>query len=52
MEATLYWEWLSGSCSSSASQTHAAHAFHVKLIWQAGEDGSDRRAQIGGAAFA
>jgi transposase len=35
MEATLYWEWLIGQLQLLGITAHAAHAFHVKLIWQA-----------------
>ena len=35
MEATLYWEWLVGQLRLIGITAHAAHAFHVKRIWQA-----------------
>ena len=35
LEATLYWEWLSTRLTESGHTVRVAHAFHVKLIWQA-----------------
>jgi transposase len=35
MEATLYWEWLSTRLVKADYAVQVAHAFHVKLIWQA-----------------
>ena len=35
MEATLYWEWLATRLAQAAHTVRVAHAFHVKLIWQA-----------------
>ena len=35
MEATLYWEWLSTRLAEQGHIVRVAHAFHVKLIWQA-----------------
>src|ERR1041385_6367466 len=34
MEATLYWEWLILQLDLAGIPACAAHAFHVKLIWQ------------------
>ena len=35
MEATLYWEWLATRLAKADHTVQVAHAFHVKLIWQA-----------------
>ena len=35
MEAILYWEWLATRLAEAEHTVHVAHAFHVKLIWQA-----------------
>jgi transposase len=35
MEATLYWEWLVTRLTEQGYSVRVAHAFHVKLIWQA-----------------
>ena len=35
MEATLYWEWLATRLAKDEHAVCVAHAFHVKLIWQA-----------------
>src|SRR5258708_11819414 len=35
LEATLYWEWLATRLAKQGHTVHIAHAFHVKLIWQA-----------------
>ena len=35
MEATLYWEWLTTQLAEQGDAVRVAHAFHVKLIWQA-----------------
>ncbi|MEO5740388.1 MAG: transposase [Vicinamibacterales bacterium] len=35
MEATLYWECLATRLRAAGHTVHVAHAFHVKLIWQA-----------------
>ena len=35
MEATLYWEWLATRLAKHGHTVQVAHAFHVKLIWQA-----------------
>ena len=35
MEATLYWEWLATRLTEQGHTVRVAHAFHVKLIWQA-----------------
>src|SRR5260221_12530513 len=35
LEATLYWEWLATRLAEQGHTVHIAHAFHVKLIWQA-----------------
>ena len=35
MEATLYWEWLATKLAKADHVVRVAHAFHVKLIWQA-----------------
>lgn len=35
LEATLYWEWLAVRLTERGHTVHVAHAFHVKLIWQA-----------------
>ena len=35
MEATLYWEWLATRLTEAGHTVRVAHAFHVKLIWQA-----------------
>ena len=34
-EATLYWEWLATRLATHGHPVRGAHAFHVKLIWQA-----------------
>jgi len=34
-EATLYWEWLAARLTEHGHTARVAHAFHVKLIWQA-----------------
>ena len=34
-EATLYWEWLATRLTEREYTVRVAHAFHVKLIWQA-----------------
>ena len=34
-EATLYWEWLATRLAEQEHTVPVAHAFHVKLIWQA-----------------
>ena len=35
LEATLYWEWLTTHLTEHGHTVRVAHAFHVKLIWQA-----------------
>lgn len=35
LEATLYWEWLTTRLTARDIAVKVAHAFHVKLIWQA-----------------
>ena len=35
MEATLYWNWLVTQLVEQGYAVRVAHAFHVKLIWQA-----------------
>ena len=35
MEATLYWEWLTTKLRALGRTVEVAHAFQVKLIWQA-----------------
>jgi len=35
MEATLYWEWLVGQLQQRGYGVRVAHAYQVKLIWQA-----------------
>ena len=35
LEATLYWEWLATRLAEQGYTARVAHAFHVKLIWQA-----------------
>ncbi|MEP6622674.1 MAG: transposase [bacterium] len=35
MEATLYWEWMATRLATAEHTVQVAHAFHVKLIWQA-----------------
>ena len=35
LEATLYWEWLATRLAEHEHGVRVAHAFHVKLIWQA-----------------
>ena len=35
MEATLYWEWLATKLRTLGHTVEVAHAFQVKLIWQA-----------------
>jgi transposase len=35
MEATLYWEWLVGQLQQRGYEAQVAHAYQVKLIWQA-----------------
>ena len=35
LEATLYWEWLATRLARADYTVRVAHAFHVKLIWQA-----------------
>jgi transposase len=35
MEATLYWEWLVGQLQQRGYEVRVAHAYQVKLIWQA-----------------
>ena len=35
LEATLYWEWLATRLAEHEYPVRVAHAFHVKLIWQA-----------------
>ena len=35
LEATLYWEWLATRLTEHGHTVRVAHAFHVKLIWQA-----------------
>jgi len=35
MEATLYWEWLVARLREAGHTAHVAHAYQVKLIWQA-----------------
>ena len=35
LEATLYWEWLATRLTEHGHAVRVAHAFHVKLIWQA-----------------
>ena len=35
LEATLYWEWLATRLTERGHTVRVAHAFHVKLIWQA-----------------
>lgn len=35
LEATLYWEWLATRLTEQGHTVRVAHAYHVKLIWQA-----------------
>ena len=35
LEATLYWDWLATRLAEHGHTVRVAHAFHVKLIWQA-----------------
>ena len=42
LEATLYWEWLATRLAEHEHGVRVAHAFHVKLIWQARQDRFDR----------
>jgi transposase len=35
MEATLYWAWLQPQLCALGCAVHVAHAYQVKLIWQA-----------------
>ena len=35
MDATLYWEWLATKLRTLGQTVEVAHAFQVKLIWQA-----------------
>ena len=35
VEATLYWEWLTTKLRTLGHTVEVAHAFQVKLIWQA-----------------
>jgi len=35
LEATLYWEWLTTRLTARQITVKVAHAYHVKLIWQA-----------------
>ena len=35
MEATLYWEWLVAQLQQAGYTVRVAHAYQVKLIWQA-----------------
>jgi transposase len=35
LEATLYWDWLTDHLRAHGYAVHVAHAYQVKLIWQA-----------------
>lgn len=35
MEATLYWAWLAERLEAAGCTVQVAHAYQVKLIWQA-----------------
>ena len=49
MEATLYWEWLATRLAKPGHTVQVAHAFHVKLIWQARAKTEPHRDELAGA---